>query len=477
MRIKHLSLDRIMHILLILCILGCLYPLVFTPIHGDELISPFVFISAYDGSFINYFDKFSLETDGHFNFLGEIIGVAWLATWTRLFSEYNSVGVLHFAYYVIKTLCIIGFLLIAFRLSKQNNSNFKNRSHFIIVLMSFCIVSIYHVNWSSDPVGNYPLVGYFSASIGGLFIILLTSKVKLKTFLIFLLLLVSIFYYEMNLSLIFVLIYYLRKKIGKLRMVLVAAGLIVLSIFYQSILTTDRAYTGGEFLLSPKIITSFFIQISSVLPLTTLPLAIYFSNWIIFVFVIYLALGIIYKSKFQKVTKEFLFGTRLGIIRRGIESLTEVEKLLLVYFIMSSLVFSFTNKYQNEIRLPGQVYMSYSTGQLFAVVLISKFLVRYIHSRTFLSYATVGCLLLIPLIQNNLMVEVLKVRTAYSQELLESWNYGEESRCKALSNWLSYDWDRDYLLAMKNGIESTYLKLNKEQFCTADSTHPERRLN
>jgi hypothetical protein len=477
MIIKHFLVDRVMRTLQLFFIPFCLYPLVFSPIHGDELISPFVFVSAYDGSFTNYLKAFSLEIDGHFNFLGEIIGIAWLSIWTHLFSEFNSIEVLHIAYYGIKSTCILSFILVAFLLSKSNGLHLKSYSHFILLLTSFSIVTIYHVNWSSDPVGNYPLVGYLSASLGGLFILLLSSNIKFKATSIFVLLLVAIFYYEMNLSLIGVLLYYLRNKITKRQIVYIATVLLTLSLVYQFILLTNDAYSGGEFLVSPKTFTSFLIQISSLFPLATLPLALYLSNWTFIVFTIYLFFAIIYISKFLSVIKNFFTGSWLAKIRKGMGTLSEVEQLLLVYFVISSLVFSLSDKYQSEIRLPGQVYMSYSTGQLFMVVLVARILSRHLENRTLLTNATVACLLLIPLIQNNLMVEVLETRTTYSQQLLESWKSKEEYRCEALTNWLSYDWDNEYLLAMKYGISDAYLKLNKEQFCSKQFTHPNRGGN
>lgn len=438
----------------------------FTPIHGDDLVSPFLFYEDNSGSFLHFISSINLNYDGHFNFFGEFIGGLWLNAWGLVLEKTNSIFLFNTYYSLTKFLLIILFIKLISIFYNRRSANESKKKSIIMVLASFGLITVYHVNWSSDPVGNYPLIGYVATSLGALFILILTSAKTSKNGLSWLTLafvfIIAVFYYEMNLALIFVFLLHHRQKIGKKVRIVLLVTSILLFLILVIVNHQLKVYSGGDFNLSWKVLVSLFVQLTSIFPFSTFPLAIYFNHFTIVtvtgMFIVALIAYRYYISHFPKDIKSSLITRAKSILQE------EEIKLLGAYYFFSCLVFSLTSKYQNEILFPGQVYMSYTVGQLLGVLVLAKLLSCVFQGKN-LPPLLITLLVVCNTAQNVLLINTLSSRTESSAALIKSWDKSEKERCLALSNWNRNPWDRDYLESMSKSFSATFETLKLEPFC------------
>jgi hypothetical protein len=452
-----------------------LLPIINAPLHGDDLISPFNYYLEYDGKLRNYLLNFSLSFDGHFNFLGEIFGALWLDFWISILVQTNSIYQFIMAYRIFKILVMLLFLLLAMKLNRMVFPNLSLGLTGFYTLLSFLIITVYHTNWSSDPVGNYPLTGYLSTSIGVIYIILLQSK-KLdnRIYVNLAIIVVAVLYYEINIGLIAVLLYYLKPKLGTKKIVLITIALISIAFCTYSLLLAPNAYSGGQLSLSWKFFYSFFLQIISIVPPITFPLAIYFSKITIVSSLIFCALLFRISRKLVNNLNDSRNIQNTPPKSKKIFTFNNTEKLLLIYFLISCLILALSKKYQNEIVIPGQVYMSYTSGQLLLVVYLTRILIEFYHVRKLSQFWMVVIIALSICFQNYSLVNKLNERSSFSQDILYSWNEPIEERCNAVKNFNSYKLDKSYMENFQVSFSKIFYDIKSEAYCNESKPYAKK---
>ena len=336
----------------------------------------------------------------------------------------------------------------------------------VYTLLSFLIVTVYHTNWSSDPVGNYPLTGYLSTSIGVIYIILLQSK-KLdnRIYVNLAIILVAVLYYEINIGLIAVLLYYFKPKLGTKKIALITVALISIAFCTYLLLLAPNAYSGGQLSLSWKVFYSFFLQLISIFPPITFPLAIYFSKITIVSSLIFCGLLILISRHILRTYIESRPEKKTLTIFKEILAFNSTEKLLLVYFVGSCVIIALTQKYQNEIVVPGQVYMSYTSGQMFLIIFVSRIMINYYQITSVKHFIALIALASSICFQNYVMVQTLNQRTQYTQDVLYSWDSSKKLRCSSISQFYGYRLDKEYMNRFDQSFSKIYYDLKKESFC------------
>jgi hypothetical protein len=443
-----------------------LLPIINAPLHGDDLISPFNYYLEYDGKLRNYLLNFSLSFDGHFNFLGEIFGALWLDFWISILVQTNSIYQFIMAYRIFKILVMLLFLLLAMKLNRMVFPNLSLGLTGFYTLLSFLIITVYHTNWSSDPVGNYPLTGYLSTSIGVIYIILLQSK-KLdnRIYVNLAIIVVAVLYYEINIGLIAVLLYYLKPKLGTKKIVLITIALISIAFCTYLLLLAPNAYSGGQLSLSWNFFYSFFLQLISIFPPITFPLAIYFSKITIVSSLIFCGLLILISRQILTTCIKSRPEQKTLTLFKELLAFNSIEKLILVYFVGSSVIIALTQKYQNEIVVPGQVYMSYTSGQLFLIIFVSRIMIKYYQITSFKHFIALIALASSVCFQNYVMVQTLNERTQYTQDVLYSWDSSKNLRCSSISQFYSYRLDKEYMNRFDKSFRKIYYDLKMDSFC------------
>jgi hypothetical protein len=443
-----------------------LLPIINAPLHGDDLISPFNYYLEYDGKLRNYLLNFSLSFDGHFNFLGEIFGALWLDFWISILVQTNSIYQFIMAYRIFKILVMLLFLLLAMKLNRMVFPNLSLGLTGFYTLLSFLMITVYHTNWSSDPVGNYPLTGYLSTSIGVIYIILLQSK-KLdnRIYVNLAIIVVAVLYYEINIGLIAVLLYYLKPKLGTKKIVLITVALISIAFCTYLLLLAPNAYSGGQLSLSWKFFYSFFLQLISIFPPITFPLAIYFSKITIVSSLIFSMLLFTISRKLVKNLNDSRNVQNITLKNKKIFTFNDTEKLLLIYFVTSCFILALSKKYQNEIVIPGQVYMSFTSGQLLFIVYLTRILIEFYHVRKLSQFWMVVIIASSIGFQNYSLVNKLNERSSFSQDVLYSWNEPIEERCNAVKNFNSYKLDRSYMANFQVSFSKIFYDIKSESYC------------
>jgi hypothetical protein len=350
------------------------------------------------------------------------------------------------AYRIFKILVMLLFLLLAMKLNRMVFPNLSLGLTGLYTLLSFLIITVYHTNWSSDPVGNYPLTGYLSISIGAIYIILLQSK-KLdnRIYVNLAIIVVAVLYYEINIGLIAVLLYYLKPKLGTKKIALITIALISIAFCTYLLLISPNAYSGGQLSLSWKFFYSFFLQLISIVPPITFPLAIYFSKITIVSSLIFSTLLFTISRKLVKNLNDSRNVQNITLKNKKIFTFNDTEKLLLIYFVTSCFILALSKKYQNEIVIPGQVYMSFTSGQLLFIVYLTRILIEFYHVRKLSQFWMVVIIASSIGFQNYSLVNKLNERSSFSQDVLYSWNEPIEERCNAVKNFNSYKLDKSYM--------------------------------
>ncbi len=443
--------------------------LVSSPIHGDDLISPFVFLDEYDNSLIEYLRKMSFVYDGHFNYLGEIFGAMWLQVWGVVLEKSNSILVFNSYYYVTKLIVTFLFLFTLWKFFLRNLPQSSRPHQYCILSISFGLITTYHVNWSSDPVGNYPLIGYMATILGAFFIYLLTS---VKTFfgwkrqiMLSATFLVAVLYYEMNLALIPVIFFYAlqaNRKLSKIQSILLFAGSI--SCVFFLVIFSQNMYPGTDIHFNYKFVTTLVLQIISILPLATYPLAVFFNPLTLITISFSMILGWVLLRNFM--VREDYKSNPFSLVCKEAGNLfqEEIFKLLSIYFVSACAIYSFTSKYQIEIKYPGQVYMSYTVGQFLLILIVARLLIKKVDF-TIMPIVILSICVLINGSQNALLIDTLKDRTRPSTQLLHSWDEQEAQRCSALQEWTEYHWNKNYLQAMARSFSKSFEVIQGETFC------------
>jgi hypothetical protein len=191
-----------------------LLPLIATPLVGDDFAGYLSTGSKLDlnlslvHNWTIVWDSMPMST--HINIIGQFTAVIWTKFWI-LISIHLSIPA-YLGFYLIKTILFSIFAIqIARFLQRVLTISRLNSLKIVFLLIPLFLTA--HFPWSNDPVTGLPLAGLFSFIVGIQAIISLLTLFQLRnfrsSFLSTLWLVIAIFTYELNFSLIFVYLYLL----------------------------------------------------------------------------------------------------------------------------------------------------------------------------------------------------------------------------------------------------------------------------
>jgi hypothetical protein len=138
------------------------------------------------------------------------------------------------------------------------------------------------------------------------------------------------------------------------------------------------------------------------------------------------------------------------------------------------LILALSKKYQNEIVIPGQVYMSYTSGQLLLIVYLTRILIEFYHVRKLSQFWMVVIIALSIGFQNYSLVNKLNERSSFSQDILYSWNEPIEERCNAVKNFNSYKLDKSYMENFQVSFSKIFYDIKSEAYCNESKPYAKK---
>ena len=156
---------------------------------------------------------------------------------------------------------------------------------------------------------------------------------------------------------------------------------------------------------------------------------------------------------------------RLIIIKKT-EKLSLLDKTipLVLYALSATASHSLTPKYQSEIKVLGQVYMSYSVVLMTAGSLLSIFILL---SKTNLSLMLLCAISIGNLAINSTISQTFDASMIRNSLLIESFNSGNsQERCEALEQWKLINWPDYYRVGMESGLSYSFKSIRNSDFCS-----------
>lgn len=475
--------------------LGALYPVLFYPIVADDLTNPFAQYIATSGNLMTTIQYgFNGGWSHHFNFIGTTIGSLVNYVWI-LSNAHTEIG--HIGFYLI--LKSLAYLSLSFALSEaiRNGSALFDRSPksmpneklAYFALSSFGIVAFVqiHALWSNDPVASYPTSGIVSTAIGLAALSLLTRALSLQSikhvFLSLAVMIVAIFYYELNVALVpatFVLLilhklYATRTQgVGDLKFYLSSGALLVLvptlvAVAARLMTQEDAVNYGGTTVGSlQKFPSTFTISGLSNLPGSAWKLSSEVSGVLSFAYRDFLlvlgclaVLFIVASVSIQQIR----------LRDKQISGVACVTAFLFTYMLFATAIQALTAKYQDEITRIGKVYNFYITGLVFSVAVLMFILFVYAKRSAGVANVVLVGVLTFGIFQaaiNLTLFNVAKNGTTQSQVLLSS--IGDQStdidRCAAWYNWSAIGWPEYYEVGMGVGLQAFQERYFGVPFCS-----------
>jgi hypothetical protein len=453
-----------------------------TPIVGDDLINPFDLYRQTNGSVIEVI-KYSLDWGlyNHIAPVGMLAGGLWNYSWI---ASQDFTGISHETFYIltkafIYTLFILTLQKLIRRLLPKDFS--KKGSVEIISVLSISALIQVHGLWSNDPVTNYPLTGMLSTIIGIWciinFIDLIECYTKRKFLITFLNLVIACFWYEMNLGLLVALpVYYaikLRKlntqrsrisfRIGSL-ITMIGTPLFIFLTFRIMNLDAASKYDGTTIKLGLDAVQTWLLLNLSWIPFANfytadhlnIPLnfklqTVYFIQVAVLITTTFLLMKIL-KSKANFV---FVKKTEKSILLHKTIPLA-------LYALSATASHALTPKYQSEIKVLGQVYMSYSVVLMTACALLSVYILLSKSALWVLCAIAIGNLAINTTISQTFNLSMIK-----NTILIESFNSGNSrERCEALEQWKSINWPDYYRVGMESGLNYSFKSIRNSNFCS-----------
>jgi hypothetical protein len=242
-------------------------------------------------------------------------------------------------------------------------------------------------------------------------------------------------YYELN-ALVLLIIIVIDFSVGvveKNYSLLVAPMFVVCSTLYfvlPKFIANSSNYQGTALSFDLISIRTFLVQVFSGLPLSTIPLAIYFYPGLVALIAVVLAL--LAKMQFFKISlREFHLLEFSNTSIRGKLFLT----MLTLYAFLCTVAFALSEKYQREILWPGQTYMASPVIQ-FILMLIFFQLLSINKERIRNFYGIAAVLLCLNFTINLVLVYNMHIRNLPSNQLIAGLvEVDEIKRCKYLEVW------------------------------------------
>jgi hypothetical protein len=467
-----------------------LYPILTTAIVADDFINPW---SQYANTGFNPRELIQSAWDsagsvGHFNYVGQIIGVLTLSTWMFLMSEvglrYSTVyAATKFVMFVLCAVAASAFLRAALDALGRKVSPWRCR--ITVSALLFGTLQLHHA-WSNDPVGSYPLSGFAAAALGfAVLTVAIRAVMSGRTVAIWAtaaLATLALLYYEMNASLVvalaIVVLWGMLRVDGRerWRAALRTSPMVLLPAFTTIALQFRAApdsanYEGTSVSLNGTLVRTYLENVASSLP---------GSGWKLTGDYLNRPVGL----QFQPLAVLAIVATLLiWLARRRPQVVDPAPRprrpaaavILLVplaYWLGSTLLQSATAKVQNETHGIGYVYNFYAVGVTAIAVIVAGLLVVAPLDRVpavlrIAAGVGLGLFLVVQSLVTANIADRLNEQTIPNQKLLIAYSeqLPVEQRCEALRNWTNGAWPDYYELSMIEGLDVAYRKFHGEAFC------------
>lgn len=466
-----------------------LYPILVTPLVADDFLNPFLQYSSTGGG---YWDSVVFGWDAAFNgasmrLAGNVAGALLINLWIDL-AGHSLIGLSAFyamQKYVVFILCglSLAYFSGAILLALGHKTSLLKRT-FLCSFVLFSTLQI-HGLWSNDPVSSYPMTGFLVAAIG--FSILgwaaytsLNPSIS-RLFVLLILCVLSVFYYEILVSIGLLTFPILLSSISRSKWWRHSHRILIFSVPALATFLTitfsrmhsaaqSQAYSGTAVLFGEKSFRTFYFGLASSLPASAWQVTSEF-----------LGRGF-YLQLFPTLTAIAAMSVALWHFPK-ISELTRISNhknsFLLASLILSSLGFwafavglqSLTEKVQNETGKLGYVYSFYAIGAATFAVLISITLILLSHTSIKIKTMVFTVLLAFSTIQSSITwntSEHMSLSLVPNRTLLREFSNFEVMplRCQALRNWAAGNWPSYYEDNMIIGLQNASMGFHKEPFCS-----------
>jgi hypothetical protein len=460
------------------------WPIIFTPIVGDDLINPFDLYRQTNGSIIEVI-KYTLDFGvyAHIAPIGMLTGGLWNYSWI---ASQELTGLSHQAFYIATKVVIYTLFIYTLQrfIKTLLPTNFSKRGLVeILSVLSLSALLQVHGLWSNDPVTNYPLAGMLSTIIGVWCIInfvnLMDRYTSMRFYSTASILLIASFWYEMNLGLLVALpVYYLIKKrhlktqgmktsfkVSRL-IAMIGLPLFIYSTLRIANLDAAGRYDGTTVKLGLDLLQTWFLLNSSWIPFANAYTANYlniplnFKGGLIYftqgALLIMATVYLIKNSKGESTLKNFVKNDGFNLVYKMVP--------FILYAFSATASHSLTPKYQNEINVLGQVYMSYSV----VLIVVCAFLCVLILVTKFKPVILLVCGIAIAnLAVNTSISETFNSSMERNNQLIKSLaSENLQVRCDALENWKLMNWPDYYRDGMELGLKFTFKEIENSNFCS-----------
>jgi hypothetical protein len=476
------------HLLSIILLTFFLLPILLAPIVADDLVNPFNIgritnYSFWDGLALGFEDG----TSHHMNLVGSTIGTFFFIFWLKVsaffnFSHFTFYFILKFLIYLFVWSGVYNFLKI--QLKRNGIDSLSPRFLSLTSVIAFSGVLQLHQIWSNDPVGNYPLSGFASTGIALLainFIIANENTSKWSSRLLGCLLVCSaVFYYEMNVG-IFLALFILfnwREVFSSRQFLNVLFWLVIPFLFFVLAWVNSRSlsgnYDGTSFGSIQRFPITFIISMLSSIPglgwilsfrhlqISALDIFFIIACSVLFYFVIRRIDIDSLQNRNQPKPRNV---KQFGVLRSALP--------VLLYAAAANATIASTKKYQDEIRIVGQVYNSYASMTILVSLLICLMLYKMkIKRKVFMIRGSllffVSIFLSLQLVINYNLGNTSRFYSQKSVNLLEAFdsNSSELERCRTWDEWSKQNWPTYYRISMGLGLNASFKNYYGREFCS-----------
>lgn len=477
-------------VLYFICTYSFLRPAITTVVVADDLINPF----NYEFRSLNDFLE---RSNGHFNYIGHLIGSLTFAFWARAI---GSLGINFTLVYGITKFLIFVVSLLAIANASKRILHFAGGDCNLWMLRMFTLLvgagfMQLHVPWSNDPVASYPVSGFLSAAVGYIFVgsyfwIIKSDSVP-KSLLVGLIGVVATLMYEYNIfavvGVVPIAIYGYSKcaetrnqliKLIRRDIVAISPAIIVAVSFYARARNNGNYYAGTDISVDRSFMLSSLIAFTNSLPGAGWPRS---EAWLWlqesprygFVSIPLVVVSVITSVATLTIVSVLSRGLRDGAYSRlSMTRLVIAGSPVLVYWLGSTLIQANTTKVKAEESGLGEVYLYYSVGALAVATFVAigylQFLQNYSSKRLRLISATVLVVLLAYQANVNDAIQKQFNRSFVpTVSLIDAIDGGVPmvERCTALSEWVAIEWPAYYEEEMLLGLNQHFHRYEGEPFC------------
>lgn len=477
--------------LYLVCTYIFLRPALSTVVVADDLTNPF----GYEFRSLNDFLE---RSNGHFNYVGQLVGSSTSALWAMAIGVFGVNFTL--AYGATKFLTFVVALLAITNVSKRILHFAGVECNLWTIRMVTLLVGAgfmqLHVPWSNDPVASYPVNGFFSAATGyafiGSYFWTLKSCSLPKSLLVGLIGVVATLMYEYNVfavvGVIPIAIYEWSKrkenrsqliKVLRRDFVVISPAIAIAVSFYARARDNGIYYTGTDVSVDQSFVSKSVVALANSLPGASWPRSeawLWLQESPRFGYVSVIPVLVVMFASVAVLTTVHVLSRD---IREGAFALVSMTRLaiagspVLMYWLGSTMIQSNTVKVKAEESGLGEVYLYYSVGTLAVATLLTLGYIGSLRdcSRKHRRLIFITVFLILVAYQANVNDAIQRQFNSNFAPTVSLINAIDSrvpmvERCRALSGWVAVGWPTYYEQGMILGLNRHFHRYAGEPFCS-----------